>query len=167
MGSFSQFVDKKTREAKKQLTTLYRVLQSEGMQVANHLDDEDPYIFLKHDGNLSFDGVRIYKIGPHIAFRIQKEEETHPFGKAYLLDIEEMFSDLVSDMDDRKAGEEIIKTVKKEFDHFFNKSSQAEKEIKTGEFNKNSDPDGKLTVSTYGADYSSMVTNNVRSYSPL
>lgn len=163
MAAFTQFVDKKTREAIKQLSTLKRVLEHQGMKVSDFLEEEDPYLFLKNEkGNLSFDGVRIYKIGNHMAFRVQKEEETHPYGKAYMLDLEEMFSDLVSDMNETRAGEVVMQTIKKEFEHFFAKSSEAEKEIKSGEFNKNSDSSGKITISTQGTDYSSMVTNNAK-----
>src|ERR1017187_6959111 len=99
MRSFNEFVDKKTREAKKQLGIIEKVLHKNGLKVKSHLNDgTDPYVFIEDPTKqLSFGGVRIYKIGDSISFRVQKEEKTHPYGKAYQLDIEGMYKDLTSD----------------------------------------------------------------------
>jgi len=89
MLKFQEFVDKKEREAIRQLNIVKKLLESREMKVKSYLKEDDPYIFLVNPlKNTFFDGVRIYKIGNSLAFRVQKEEKTHPFGTAYPLDIE-------------------------------------------------------------------------------
>jgi len=162
MSTFREFVDKKTREAKKQLFTLDKVLKKEGVNTANHLEDDDPYLFVRSPGKLSFDGIRIYKIGDNIAYRVQKEEETHPYGKAYSLDVEGMYEDYISDddYDESKAGKEVMKSIVSEIRNFFNKSAEAENELRDGEFDKAGDPLGRVMMKSTGTDYSSKVTNS-------
>ena len=68
-----------------------------------------------------------------------------------------MFGDLITDddMSERKAGEEIIKSVAQEFRKFFAKSSEAEKENRANELDQQRDP---ISVSSStGTDYSNMV----------
>lgn len=170
MAGFREFVDKRTREARKQLATIKRILENGGFGVNDFTMDEDPYIFAKNPaGNLPFDGVRIYRIGDEIAYRVQKEEKTHPYGKAFGLDIEEMFNDLISDegMTEQKAGKEVMKAVQEEIRQFFNKNAEAEKEFRAGDFDFGGDPSGHVTVSSStGTDYSNTI-QNTRTYSPL
>jgi len=161
MLGFNQFVDKKGREAKKQLTLIKNVLEKGGMNVGDFLEDDDPYIFVhtKNEG-LTFDGVRIYKIGNSIAFRVQKEEETHPYGRAYPLNIEDMFKDLVSDeMEEEKAGKEVMEAISKEIQKFFEKSSKAERDMQQSDLDKNNDSLSKVMVKSTGTDYANQVHN--------
>lgn len=154
---FNEFIDKKTRKAKKHLSLIKKMLEQGGFQVTDKLDErEDPYIFVFNpNNNLSFDGVRVYEIGDEIAYRIQKEARTHPFGKAYPIPIEQMFEDLLGeDMDDSKIGKEIIKSVVNELKEFFDKSYQAEKKGPPKE-----DPLDKIHTRTTGTDYSNQVTD--------
>lgn len=156
---FLEFVDRKQREAKKHLKLIERLLRKGGMQVYPHLEDEEqPYIFVKSPNHkLSFDGLRVYEIGEMIAYRIQKEEKTHPYGKSYLLDIEDMFNDFMSEnMEEDEAGEKVIESVVEELKKFFTKSSKAEQEM------RDSGQDGAgLIIKTGGTDYSSTVLNKV------
>ena len=159
-ATFREFVDKKTRQSKKQLNTLYKILEKEGISVSNHLESDDPYIFVSAPGSkLSFDGVRVYKIGNDIAFRVQKEADTHPYGKAYSLDVEGMFDDYISDdMDEQKAGTEVMKSVVEEIRGFFNKSSEAERELRNADTDSARDPLGKVVLRSTGTDYANQVT---------
>lgn len=156
---FLEFLTRKQREGKKHLKLIERLLRKGGMQVYPHLEDEEePYVFVKAPSDkLSFDGVRIYEIGEMIAYRIQKEERTHPFGKAYMLDIEDMFNDFMSEnMKEEEAGKKVIESVVEELKKFFNKSSKAEQEMRdSGE-----DVNG-LIIKTGGNDYASTVLNRV------
>ena len=159
MKSFLEFVDKRTRESKKQLDILKRVLEKGGMSVVDFSEEEDPHLFLKGSKNLSFEGVRIYKIGGEIVFRVQKEENTHPYGKAYSLQVEEMYDDILSDeMEERviiidTSNEEVIKSISEEMRKFFNRSDKAEKEIRSIEFGNNNDSMGSVLASSTGTDY--------------
>jgi hypothetical protein len=78
--SFGDFVDKKKRESIRQLALIGKVLEQGGFKVetflgGDHLDD--PYVFVNNpDDDSSFDGIRVYKLGSQIAFRIQKEAKT-------------------------------------------------------------------------------------------
>lgn len=137
MHTFLEFVDKKTRDSIHHLKVVKELLEKNGFTVDSYLSrDDDPYIFLhSSDEQLSFEGVRIYQIGDTIAYRVQKENETHPYGKAYMLDVETMFNDLVSDNgDEEKAGNKVISAVVKEFKTFFKTSKEAEYEIKSADF---------------------------------
>ena len=161
--SFSEFVDKKTREAKKQLKLVEKLLEKRGLKIKSHLEEVDPYVYVEEPTKqLSFGGVRVYKIGDSISFRVQKEEKTHPYGKAYQLDIEGMYKDLLSDdMSETKAGEEVITAVTKEIRNFFVKSSDAEKDLRSMDFERG---DGVALAGDGGSDYSSMVHNSGRQY---
>ncbi len=158
--SFGEFVDKKKREAVRQLTLLKQLLEQGGMKVENFLTNEsdDPYIFCyapsKGGG---FDGIRIYKIGDQLAFRVQKENTTHPYGSAYPLPVEEMFHDFLSDknVDQMKAGKKVVESVVKEVRRFFDKSFEAEKDDRR----KDISGQGDVLVKTSGTDYSSLVYN--------
>ena len=56
MQQFLEFIDRKQREANKHLRVLESMLRKSGMQVKDHIDEDDPYIFVKAtDENLSFD----------------------------------------------------------------------------------------------------------------
>lgn len=161
--SFGEFVDKKKRESIRQLRLLKQLLESAGMKVENFLSpqDDEPYVFCSTPGDHgSFDGIRIYKIGDQLAFRVQKENRTHPYGKAYPLPIEEMFHDFLSDdnVDQRKAGQKVIESVTKEVRRFFDKSVEAERDERKQDDFKD-DAQGNVLVRTTGTDYSSLVYN--------
>lgn len=158
MQQFLEFVDRKQREAKKHLKLIERLLRKGGMEVYPHLEEEDAYIFVKSPNQkMSFDGIRVYEIGEMIAYRIQKEEKTHPFGKSYQLDIEDMFNDFMSEnMEEEEAGKRVIESVVEELKKFFTKSAKAEAEM------RDAGQDGMgLVLKAGGSDYSSTVLNKV------
>jgi hypothetical protein len=121
MKTFNEFVDHKTREARKHLGIIKKVLEAHGKHVADHRDEEEPYIFLRGEGGSSFDGVRIYNIAGSI------------------------------------AGKKVMKAITEEFDNFFQKSAEAEEELKQGEFDHPVDPMGRVAVKTTGTDYANQV----------
>lgn len=154
--SFGSFVDKKKRDSIKHLKIVKKVLEHGGMIVEDFVDtdaNDDPYVYcVNPTKNGSFNGIRIYKIGDQIAFRVQKESKTHPYGSAYPLPVEEMFSDFLSDegTDQRKAGNKVMESLVKEIKSFFEKSIEAEKNEK--------DKSIEISVdSTSGTDYGSMI----------
>lgn len=158
--TFGEFVDKKKREAFRQLRLMQKLLITKGFRVENFLneDSRDPYIFCANPmKNTSFDGVRIYKIGDILAFRIQKESETHPYGNAYQIKIEEMFDDLMTeeDIDEKEAGKRVIEAVANEIRKFFKKTEEAEQEEreKSGSVGRGDSIDVRTTPS----DYSSLI----------
>jgi len=161
--SFGDFVDKKKRESIEQLKTMKKILENNNMKVDSFLEvdqDHDPYIFCYNTKKDSgFNGIRIYKIGSDLAFRIQKESKTHPYGAAYSLPVESMFNDFLSDgdVDENKAGEKIIEAIGKEIKKFFEKSLEAERQDRRSELDKESE--GKVLLRTTGTDYSSMIYN--------
>lgn len=156
--SFKGFLDSKDREAKKQLKIVKKLLESKKMKVKDFLEEDDPYVFLYAPSkDVSFDGIRIYKIGNQLAFRVQKEAQTHPFGRAYPLDIEAMFNDLLSDHHKpEKAGEAVIDAVIEEIGRFFKKSAEAEKALRNSEFEK-----GAIVIQSGPTDYANLVFSRV------
>jgi len=163
--TFGDFIDKKQRDTLKQLGLLKKLLERNGMKVESFLETDemnDPYIFCMNPmGGASFDGVRIYKVGSNLAFRVQKESQTHPYGNAYPLNVEEMFHDLLSDegVDQTKAGERIIEMVGKEVKKFFEKSIDAERGERQSNIEGDAEHAGNVLVRTSGTDYSSLVYN--------
>lgn len=160
--SFGDFLDKKKRDSIHQLEILKDLLERHGMKVENFLstdgDDHDPYIFCHNTTKSgSFDGVRIYKVGTELAFRVQKESKTHPYGSAYPLPVETMFYDFLSDegIDEKKAGEKIIEAVGKELRKFFEKSVEADRDQRDKEIEGASA--GNVLTRSGGTDYSSLV----------
>lgn len=129
--SFKEFIDKKKRESIRQLRTVKKVLDHGGFTTEAYFTKDDPYLFVySNNDQLTFAGVRVYKIGDTLAYRIQKDKETHPYGNAYSLNIEEMYNDLISENgNEQEAGERIISAITAEFISFFKKSGEAEEEL--------------------------------------
>lgn len=163
--NFGEFLDKKKREGIHQLEIIKKLLEHGGMKVDNFLEshaDEDPYIYcISPTKNGSFDGVRIYKIGDQLAFRVQKENKTHPYGSAYALPIEEMFNDFLSDegTDQTHAGKKVMEAVVKEIKRFFEKSLDAERDERQSNIESEKENGGEVSVRSTGTDYSAMVYN--------
>lgn len=163
--SFGEFMNKKKREGLRQLGLLQRLLEQSGLRVEDflHIEEtkQDPYIYCHNPSKSgSFDGIRIYKLGSQIAFRVQKESQTHPYGSAYPLNIEEMFQDFLSDddVDEKKAGTKVIEHIAKEIKRFFEKSIEAEREERDANIEDDQNA-GNVLVRTTGTDYSSLVFN--------
>lgn len=151
---FSTFVDKKTDKARKELEVLRDVLKEAGMAVKDFLKESDPYIYVPSTKkSLDFGGVRVYKIGSGMAYRIQNESDTHPYGASYPLDIEGMFRDLISEMGEEEAAKKIKKAVVEEFSHFFAKSLKAQDEMGSASF----DPQSKIVVGGKAGDLGNMM----------
>jgi len=162
--SFGDFVDKKKRDSLRQLGLIRQMLETQGLKVDNFLEnsEEEPYIFVFNPSkNGSFDGLRVYKIGDIISFRIQKENKTHPYGAAYAMPIEDMFQDFMSDedIDEVEAGKKVMESVSKEIRKFFEKSVEAERDERDELIDKDNSNAGSVLVKTTGTDYSSLVHN--------
>ncbi len=166
MQTFLEYLDRKQRETVKQLDLVKMVIERSGLNVQDFTENhEDPYIFIENPHQSRTNGgVRIYKIGDALAFRVQKRGNTHPYGKAYRIDLEDMFEDFISDMDEEKAGKEVIKTVAKELQDFFKDSLQAEKDTQSSDIEDNSDPLGRVVVKSTGTDYANTVYNKGTNY---
>jgi hypothetical protein len=148
---FSSFLDKKHREARRQLGILGNVLKEAGMKVKESLKESDPHIFLRNPGeDLDFEGVRIYKIGSDLAYRIQNEEGTQPYGAAYPLNLEELFEDLIADMEEKKAADKVKDAVVEEFKNFFKRSAEAQEKMNSD----GPDSTSKIIVSAGNGDIS-------------
>jgi hypothetical protein len=156
MQQFLEFIDRKQRESVSQLKIVSKALQKGKLDVKEYLHDDDPHIFVRsHNKKLSFEGVRVYKIGDQVAYRIQKLEKSEPFGKTYALNLEDMFNDYLSEgMTKEEAGDKVIESMTEEIKKFFKRSAKAEEELRTGQ------KDGLgLIIKTGGSDYSSTVLN--------
>lgn len=155
---FSSFIDIKNKKLIKELKILKEVL-SKNFQVDSFLEDESPYIFVKSKNkDLEFEGVRVYKIGSNWAYRIQNESQTEPYGKAYPLDLEKMFEELIPDMSEEEAGSVIAEALVEEFNSFFTKSSKIQKELTIGTISKasitrNDNTDVPVLVGSNSGDF--------------
>ena len=158
MKSFTEFIDRKTRESKRQLGLLKKVVEQQGFTVKDHLDDDEPYVFIKNPNKSSFAGVRLYRVLDTLSFRIQKEETTEPYGRSYAIDVEEIYEDRLADkVKDEKAAKDVMKVIGEELKRFFMKSSEAEREIRNGEFDQDGDPLDKVVIKSTGTDYSNAI----------
>jgi hypothetical protein len=153
---FSSFIDIKNKKITRELGILKEVL-SKNFDVKSFFESEHPYIYIKSKiQDLSFDGVRIYKIGSNWAYRVQNESDKEPYGKAYPLDIEKMFEELVPDMSEEEAGETIAEALADEFSKFFDKSSTIQKEIGIGMFDSK-DITNQPVVGSNSGDFSNSI----------
>lgn len=148
---FSSFLDKKTNEMKRQLKIIKEIVSESELKVEDGLDHKDPYLFVSN-GEKGMDfGVRIYKVGSDIAYRIQRNKDTQPYGEAYPLNVESGFADLISDMNEEEAAEKIKKAVVNDIKLFFKKSSEAHDElISSG----SDDGTGRIVISSGNGDLS-------------
>ena len=153
---FSSFLDIKNKETKKELEIIKEIL-SNNFSIEDFLSKEDPYIYLKATDDAPFQGVRIYKIGSNIAYRIQNESETEPYGKAYPLNLEEIFNDIISDMDEEEAGETVASALVAEFHSFFKKSAEAQKNFMMGVFDKKDISSSTIVTSSNSGDFSNSI----------
>jgi hypothetical protein len=152
---FREFVDQQERQSRRHLRVIRKLLESKGMKSKAFLEDEDPYVYLyATNKKCSFDGVRIYHIGSQLAYRVQKEADTHPFGKAYKIDVDEMFSDLLSDYEPKQAGKHIIEAVARDMKRFFDQAAKAEDDLVNDPMYADDKFDRVVPKST-GADWSS------------
>ena len=132
MELFTEFVDRKQRDAKKHLKIIERMFKTSGLQAKGYFEEDNPYVFVKAPKSLSFEGVRIYEIGNMVAYRVVNEEKTEPYGKAYQLNLEEMFNDYMSEnVKEEEAGKKVIQSVVSELKRFFDKSEKAEEDLET------------------------------------
>lgn len=152
---FSSFIDIKNKQTIKQLNILKEILSKE-FEISPYLENDDPYIYLKAKKETPFQGVRIYKIGSNWAYRIQNESETEPYGKAYPLDLEKMFEEIIPDMSEEEAGGVIADALIEEFNIFFEKSAKLDKEFSIGQFNKN-DISNAVIVGSNSGDFSNSI----------
>lgn len=161
MRTFRNFLGVKKQEAKRQLHMVEEVLKQNVFKIESFLKEQfdDPYIYCYNPNkDTTFKGVRIYRIGDKIAYRVQRESETHPFGTAYILDMDMIFNDLMADgvtkkLDlGKKLSEEIVNTLHA----FFKESASAEKE--EDEWDDDGDSMGMVHIrNPLGGDYSSQV----------
>lgn len=150
---FSNFLDKKIKKAREELGILKNVLEESNLEVKDFSKEEDPYLYLVNPNkDLPFEGVRIYKIGTGLAYRVQNESNTEPYGVAYPLNIEKLFEDVISDLGEEKAANCIKKSIAEEFNNFFEKSRRAEEELKTPE-SSNMTPNS-IVITTMSNDLS-------------
>jgi hypothetical protein len=153
---FSSFIDVKNKQTIKQLETLKEILSKE-FSIDAYLENENPYLYLRAKKETPFQGVRIYKIGSNWAYRIQNESETEPYGKAYPIDIERMFEDLIPDMSEDEAGGVIADALIEEFNNFFDKSAKLDKELSSGQFSKNDISNATVVVGSNSGDFTNSI----------
>lgn len=160
MRSFRDYYENKVRLAIKQLNIVAQVVEKAGFKVDHFLDEQfqDPYVYVRNpNNNTSFDGVRLYKIGDKLAYRVQRENGTHPYGDAYTLDVELMFDDLMEEGEHKPEhiGNQVMELVAKELRAFFEESAEAEQDKSDQEVDK--DGLGMVNIrNPQGGDYSSM-----------
>lgn len=162
METFLEFVNKRKRDGKRHLNILEKVFRRGNMPVKSYLDEDNPYIYLTAptDTNLSFGGVRVYQVGDTIAYRVQKQEHTEPFGRPYLLDLEEMYEDFMMDeIKEDEAAKRIVEAVTDELKRFFRKSKEADDDFQDMQFDQPSDGMGKVILRPTGGDYANSVYN--------
>jgi len=162
MRSFRDFYENKVRLAIKQLNIVAQVVEKAGFKVDHYLDEQfqEPYVYVRNPNrNTSFDGVRLYKIGDKLAYRVQRENATHPYGNAYSLDVELMFDDLMEEGEHKPEviGQKVMEMVAKELRAFFEESADAEQETADKEMGKEADGLGHVHVrNPQGGDGSGM-----------
>lgn len=141
--TFSSFLNRHERQAKKHLKLLERILKENGLEITSFSEDKFPYIHVKSPMPLSFGGLKIYIMNDGIIFRCQDDASSGAFGKAYKIDIDEMYNDFLAEKDninEEKAAKRTVKAIVEELKEFFEKSKDAEQSIRRAEIDKTNDP---------------------------
>lgn len=148
---FSSFLDKKSNEMRRQLGIIKQIISGSELKVEESLNHKDPYLFVSsNEKGLDF-GVRIYKVGSDVAYRVQRRKDTQPYGESYPLNLESCFSDLISDMKEEEAAEKIKKAVVNDIKLFFKKSLEAHDELLSS---GSDDGTGRIIISAGNGDLS-------------
>jgi hypothetical protein len=138
MKSFHDFLDKKTEDNRDHLLILGKIFKKAGFGVNGHLDETDPYVFVRKPveaepilENLSFGGIRIYVRGKDtICYRSQVKDGVEAFGTAYILPINETFKSMSKEHEKKdKIGERIVKDMIGQVMKFFMMSFKAERDV--------------------------------------
>lgn len=163
METFLEFVNKRKRDGKKHLTILEKVFKHQKLAVKSFMDEDTPYLYLIAPGDsVNFGGVRVYQVGDNIAYRVQKQEHTEPFGRPYLLDMDEMYEDfMMDDIKEEEAAKRIVQAVSDEMSRFFRKSKEAEQDFQDMQFDRQTDSMGKIILRPTGSDYSNSIYNKL------
>jgi len=159
MFDFMSYISRRNQQVIEHLKLVKEILGKGGLEVRdNTSENADPYLFVFNpQSNLSFDGIRIYNIGNKLAFRAQKHEDTEPFGKAYGLNVEKLFEDMMTDdTEDKKMAVDIAKAIIAEVKMFFKESWKAENDPELAK----KDPLDRILVRTAGHDYSNVTYNS-------
>lgn len=150
---FFDYINRNVLGAKRKFKIISTILKQNKIKNKMFLDVDDPFLFVySTNPECDFEGVRIYSIGRNIAFKIQNRVDTHPYGKAYLLDFENIYNTFMSEKgsNEEKAGKKVIDILVDEMKKFFKMSADAQNKIEKGN-------DNKLMLRSGGTDYSSSV----------
>lgn len=140
--TFSSFLNKQERKEKKNLKIFSNIAENNGMKIEKFYEERKPYIFIHSDVPLDFGGIRAYAQDQSIVFRCQDEKDTEPYGKAYKIDVENIYNDFLSEgdsVDEEEAAKQTAESMIEEVKSFFNKSKKAETEIKVRQMNEPED----------------------------
>lgn len=160
---FKEFVEKKTRQAKRKLGIIKKMFEMHDIKIKDNLDEVEgfdelePYLFVFNpQGGTTFEGVRVYSIGGEIAFRAQRDFDTHPFGRAYHIDVEKIFDGLMeNEKNEEDAAKGVIDGVVQEVKAFFKKSEKSQKDAPL----MTTDPLNQVYMRSTGTDYANKVTD--------
>jgi len=148
----------------KRLQTLKKCLVKSGLFVDDFTEGEDCHLFVTAmPSPQEFEGIRIYCLGNICSYRVQKVKDTEPYGKAYLLDLQKTFDDILEEKgmkaSNKDCVEAFIERIGKEIRDFFAQSMKDEDEFYQSEIDAEdkSDPASAMVLPAYTQDYSSSV----------
>lgn len=126
MFTFKEFTSKQHRDMLHQLKLIKRILEQNNFKTKLN-KHRDIFLYVESPLDLSFGGIRIYQIGKKLAFRVQQDFESHPYGQAYSLDVESIYNDYLSDTENElKAGKLCIKAIVNIIGTFFKDCEKSE-----------------------------------------
>jgi hypothetical protein len=152
----------------KRLHNLYLALKKGGLAVINRIHQQnDPHLWVQaHPQPEEYRGLRIYLLGNICAFRVQKLEKTEPYGKSYLLDLQEMYDNILEDLGEEEDNKDpnmamniLIKQMCDKIRKFYIDSIKDEEEFLSAQLNgpERQDIGGAAILPVTGIDYSSQV----------
>jgi hypothetical protein len=143
---------------------LKKIFIKHEFDVESFFDNKPPYIFVHcYEDNATFGGVRIYIYKNNIAYRMQNKPDSEPYGYAYLINLDEIYAELLfhqKDYDKNKLSKEVALKMISAIEDFFKENGEAQEDMETAMFNNDGDPMGKVIIKTMGTDYSSKIHNN-------
>jgi len=150
MQTFFEFFKRDEYESRKHLKLLKKVFSDDGMYSIDFTDGEheEPYIYVAAPSDVSYQGLRVYQKGNILAFRVQKNPKTVPYGTPVEIKIQNILDKILMDVDNEDdAVENLNKEICKIVKDFFKQTKTAEEKILNAELSDDSlDGFGQITI---------------------
>lgn len=99
MSIFSDYLKSRNYSGRRKLAIFAEVMRRADLHVIPRFDGAEPHLFVSRGPDRT--GVRIYEIGDRLAFRVQDLPDGEPHGRAFGIDVQRLFEEIIEEIDDK------------------------------------------------------------------